>query len=111
MEGKGMALESGKIIFEDWEKAKARRARQMPTEHDCLRVMMEAYLRLNDLGWLDAIYCPKDGSVFDSVEFGSTGIHSCHYEGEWPDGSWLVHDGGDLWPSRPSLYRERKDRR
>lgn len=36
-----MALESAKIVFDDYEAAKARRAEQMPTEHDCLRVMME----------------------------------------------------------------------
>jgi hypothetical protein len=102
-----MALESAKIVFDDWEAAKARRAAQMPTEHDCLRVMMEAYSRLKDLGWNDAIYCPKDGSTFDAIEFGSTGIHACHYEGEWPNGSWWTHEAGDLWPSRPVMHKKR----
>ena len=52
----------------------------------------------------DAIYCPKDGSVFKVIEFGSTGIFDCHYDGEWPKGRWWTHDGGDLWPSRPVMY-------
>ena len=84
---------------------KAARAEQMPTEHDCLRVMMQAYLRMKELGWNDAIYCPKDGSVFHAIEAGSTGIGTCHYSGEWPDGSWWMHDAGDLWPSRPILFK------
>lgn len=100
-----MALESSKIVLEDWESAKARRAEQMPTEYDCMRVMLEAYSRLKELGWNDTVYCPKDGTVFDAIEVGSTGIHKCHYEGKWPDGSWWTHDAGDLWPSRPILFR------
>jgi hypothetical protein len=103
-----MALESARIVFDDWEAAKARRAEQMPTEHDCLRVMMEAYSRLKELGWNDAIYCPKDGTVFDAIGVGSFGIHACHYEGEWPSGCWWTHDAGDLRPSRPALFRKRK---
>lgn len=101
-----MALESAKIVFDDWEAAKARRAEQMPTEHDCLRVMMEAYSRLRDLGWRDAIYCPKDGTAFDAIEFGSTGIHDCVYDGDWPNGRWWIRDG-DIWPSRPVMFRKR----
>lgn len=102
-----MALESAKMVFDDFEAAKKRRAEQMPTEYDCLRVMMEAYSRLKELGWKDAIYCPKDGTVFDAIEVGLTGVHPCHYEGTWPTGSWWTHDAGDLWPSRPSLFRKR----
>lgn len=55
----------------------------------------------------DAVYCPKDGTVFDAIEVGSTGIHPCHYDGEWPHGSWWTHEAGDLWPSRPCLFRKR----
>lgn len=47
-----------------------------------------------------------DGSVFDAIEVGSTGIHDCYYEGKWPAGSWWVRDSdGDLWPSRPMMFR------
>jgi len=83
----------------------AARAELMPTEQDAIKLMSEAFTRLKDLGWREAIYCPKDGSEFDIVEAGSTGIHKAHYSGDWPDGSWWVADAGDLWPSRPTLYR------
>ncbi|MEG3086205.1 hypothetical protein [Sphingomonas sp. PB4P5] len=84
---------------------KAKRAADMPTEQDAINALSSAYRRLKELGWNDPIYCPKDGSSFDVIEAGSTGIHSAHYEGEWPDGSWWIAEGGDLWPSRPTLYR------
>ncbi len=89
------------------EAAKARREALMPTLDDCLRMLGDLSQRFRDLGWSDAIYCPKDGSTFDAIEFGSTGIHECLYDGEWPNGHWWVADGGDLWPSRPILYRKR----
>lgn len=88
--------------FEAKDKAQAER---MPDEAAALRQMHDAYTRLQKLGWREAIYCPKDGTVFDAIEVGSTGIHDCHYEGEWPNGHWWTRDGDDLWPSRPSLYR------
>lgn len=77
----------------------------MPTEQDAIRLMHDCYTRLKKLGWNDAIYCPKDGSVFDAIEVGSTGIFPTHYDGEWPDGHWWASDDGDLCPSRPCLYR------
>lgn len=97
------------ITFEEvWaaaEEQKAVRAALMPTEQDAINRMQECYLRLKELGWNDAIYCPKDGSEFDVVESGSTGVFKCVYDGEWPDGGWWVIDAGDMWPSRPILYR------
>ena len=92
-------------LWDHLEYAKARRTQLIPDETAALIVLMEAYKRLIDLGWSDAIYCPKDGSTFQVIEAGSTGIHDCHYDGEWPKGSWWVSDGGDLWPSRPILFR------
>ena len=89
------------------EETKAARAECMPTEADALRVMFTAWQRLKELGWNNAIYCPKDGSEFSAIEAGSTGIHRCTYSGKWPDGHWWVHDG-DTWPSRPILWRPRK---
>lgn len=92
-------------IWAKADEAKIKRAADMPTEQNALDIMFQAWLRLKELGWNDAIYCPKDGSVFDAIECGSSGIHPCHYEGEWPKGTWWVHEAGDLWPSRPTLYR------
>lgn len=70
--------------------------------------LMSTKKALESMGWRDIIYCPKDGTVFDAIEFGSTGIHACHYEGKWPIGSWWIHeDSGDLSPSRPIMFRLR----
>jgi len=77
----------------------------MPTDQDAINLMNAAYNRLKRLGWKEAVYCPKDGSSFEAIEPGSTGIHQTHYDGEWPNGHWWVAAGGDLWPSRPCLYR------
>lgn len=87
------------------EASKAKRAQDMPDVQAALDAMARAYLRLTELGWQGAIYCPKDGTVFEAIEAGSTGIHRCHYEGEWPNGHWWAHDAGDMWPSRPILFR------
>jgi hypothetical protein len=87
------------------EAADKRRAELMPDEQAAIRMMFEARMRLMELGWNDATYCPKDGSEFDAIEPGSTGIHRCHYSGEWPNGHWWIAEDGDLYPSRPVLYR------
>lgn len=87
------------------DAARQRRSEQMPDERAALNAMMDAWLRLKELGWKEAIYCPKDGSLFNVIEAGSSGIHVAHYEGKWPGGGWLVHADNDLWPSRPILWR------
>lgn len=90
------------------DAAKAKREQDMPTEKDAIHAMWSAYHRLEELGWRDAIYCPKDGSAFDVIEPGSTGIHKCHYQGEWPKGTWWISDEHDMYPSRPVLYKVQK---
>ncbi len=85
--------------------AKAKRAADMPDEQAALRAMCEAFQRLKELGWSEAMYCPKDGSGFKAIEPGSSGIHDCHYQGEWASGSWWVEDAGDMWPSHPCLFK------
>lgn len=93
---------------EIWARAKAneeQRRQSMPDEESALDTMFGGYLRLKELGWRDIIYCPKDGSVFESISAGSTGVHPCYYDGEWPNGRWWVMDAGDLWPARPILWR------
>lgn len=86
------------------EAAKASRAERMPDVKAALDAMHDAYTRLKELGWREASYCPKDGTHFQVIEPGSTGIHDANYTGEWPKGSWWVYDG-DVWPSRPILFR------
>ena len=84
---------------------KISRAERMPDEQSALRAMMDAWIRLTELGWKEAMYCPKDGSVFNAIEVGSTGIHECRYLGEWPTGGWFIQDAGDEWPSHPCLFK------
>jgi len=82
---------------------------RMPTEQDAVRAMWEAYHRLEELGWRNATYCPRDGRTVLFIEAGSSGIHEGHCDDQ--DRAhrrptvWL-HDAGDLWPSQPVLYRE-----
>lgn len=87
------------------DAARASRLAAMPDEQSAIRAMFDAWMRLKELGWNDAQYCPKDGSSFDALEAGSTGIHRCRYEGDWPTGNYWIEAEGDLWPSRPILYR------
>jgi hypothetical protein len=91
-----------------WAAAEAdqvRRAAEMPDEKAAIQRMFDGWLRLKELGWREASYCPKDGSPFDVIEPGSTGIHRAHYWGEWPTGGWMVEAAGDLYPSSPILFR------
>ena len=74
-------------------------------EIEMLQKIAEAIDGLKAIGWAESSYCPKDGSVFLAIEAGSTGIFRCHYTGEWPKGTWWLEDGGDLWPSRPILWK------
>lgn len=94
-------------ILEQAKAEQAKRAADMPTEAEALSVLFQAYQRLRELGWRNAIYCPKDGSTFDAIEAGSTGIHRCTYEGEWPNGRWWIYEGGDIWPASPILFKEK----
>ena len=77
----------------------------MPDEKTAIAMFFEAWQRLKELGWQEAQYCPKDGSTFDAIEAGSTVIHRCHYEGQWPTGTYWVESHFDLYPSRPVLWR------
>ena len=92
-------------IIAEVNARRAARAAAMPDEKSAIKTMFDAFDRLRELGWREAVYCPKDGSPFEVIEPGSTGIFRCHYEGEWPDGSWWLECDGDIYPSRPILFR------
>ena len=101
--------ELARRLWRQAELNEAIRARDMPTEEDALRAMNDAYQRLRDLGWKEAQYCPKDGTVFASCHPASAAVAELtHYQGEWPKGTWWVEEAGDLWPHRPILFRPRK---
>jgi len=75
-------------------------------EFEALMDISFARSKLMMKGWKDIQYCPKDGTIFLAIEFASTGIHKCHYEGKWPDGSFWIHDNDQLYPSTPILWKE-----
>lgn len=94
-----------RVLMAQVEAADAKRKELMPDEDAAIRMLFDAYIRLKDFGWRDAIYCPKDGTEFKVIEPGSTGKHDCIYQGTWPDGSWWIVGDGDMSPSRPVLFK------
>lgn len=88
-------------LMSAFKRADDWRADQMPDEAAALRVMHEAYRRLQELGWREAIYAPV-GKLVDVIEAGSTGIHQADKD---ELGRFWVFDNGDVWPSRPILFR------
>jgi hypothetical protein len=90
------------------ESAKAARIALMPDWAAALQMMSDALSRLNDEGWARGAYCPKDGSPFAIIEFGSTGIFEAFYSGTWPDGhviacDFVSHPDGMLWKAIDKL--------
>lgn len=94
-------------LLAEIDAARDRRATLMPDVRTALRAMFEAFDRLRELGWREGIYAPKDGTEFEVIEAGSTGVFHCRYYGSWPDGMWMTSDGHDLYPSQspPMLFR------
>lgn len=95
-------------ILREASEAKQKRAEDMPTDEDAVRALHRAWLRLKELGWREAMYAPRDGSYFDSIEAGSTGIHNTRVmmlAHEHP--TFWVDADGDSWPARPVLFRIR----
>jgi hypothetical protein len=97
--------EQARQIFEALEADKAKRIDEMPDVEHALRVFTRAYRRLIELGFKEIPYHPKDGSTFEVIEPGSTGIHSCEY--------WETPTRGSFWiegdsPSHPVLWRPAK---
>ena len=85
------------------DQEKAERASSMPDEHAALMVLFSAYRRLIDIGWRNGIYAPRDGTTFQTIELGSTGIHDCSFDGTY----FNFCDGGDIYPSssKPHMFR------
>jgi len=108
MKQKEIMTKDFSIMIDNIRKNKIKRANYIPTEQDAMSIMVECIHRLKELGWNDAIYCPKDGSVFHAIEYGSSAIHECHYSGTWPNGLWWIHKEDDLWPSHPILFKRIK---
>lgn len=103
----GLQSQASDLLWRLAQKSEAQRTADMPTEQDAINRMNSAHQRLRELGWNDGISSPKDGSTFQIIENGSTGIFDCYYSGKWPDGYWNTMDGHDVYPSRrpPVLWR------
>lgn len=64
--------EQAAAIFEAIKERDEERAARMPDFQSALSQASIARERLQSLGWREGIYCPKDGSDFALVEWGST---------------------------------------
>ena len=97
-------------LWEAARAAKAKRALDMPTAKDALEALHDAYLRLKELGWNDAKYAPKDRTMLDLIEVGSSAWHRgywSYHNGKDGAGCFWLPDGmGDEWPSHPILFRK-----
>lgn len=88
-----------------WAECQGRartRAANMPTEQRAISTLFDAWYRLKELGWRDAMYVPRDGTLCEFIECGSTSIHKGHAD---ETGRIWLHADGDLWPSNPVLFR------
>jgi hypothetical protein len=84
------------------ERDEERQAR-LPDTIAALDQALVALERLRSLGWRDGIYCPRDGTSFAVIEWGSTGIHRAHYMGKWPEGH--VYCGDFLSPPHGKMFK------
>jgi hypothetical protein len=97
-----LSAEDAQALGDAAVAADERDAADMPATKDALTTLCRAKERLRKLGWRDGTYCPKDGSQFAMVEYGSTGIFTGSFPGKWPydfaqsmDGG--THPHGFLW--------------
>lgn len=95
-------------LFNQVKAKELERAKLYPSELDAIKGAQEATERLRDLGWENAMYCPKDGSTFEAFEVGCGSIiENVSYYGEWPKGSYNhVDETGDMWTVSPSLIKK-----
>lgn len=84
------------------EIEKQARAEKLPTEQDCIRMMVDCRFRLAELGWHSGENAPKDGTHFQAVCAGYHGPCVC----VWIGTSFFVADAHDWWPiPAPLMYR------
>jgi hypothetical protein len=100
--------EQATAIFDAIKERDEDRQARLPNTIAALDQASVARERLRTLGWRDGIYCPKDGTAFALIEWGSTGIHSGHYMGKWPEGhiysgDFLVQPQAVMWKAIDDL--------
>jgi hypothetical protein len=91
-------------MIEEIAAEKLARAQRMPDEAAALRQMFDAWTRLKELGFKEARHAPR-GHVVQVIEVGSTGLHEGYLDEKTKSALFWLLDNGDLWPSRPILYR------
>lgn len=89
-------------LWAEAQAAQRTRAANMPTESKAIHALFDAWYRLKELRWREAMYVPRDGTLCEFIECGSTGIHRGHAD---ENGRVWLHDDGDMWPSNPVLFR------
>ncbi|RTM07452.1 MAG: hypothetical protein EKK31_11880 [Hyphomicrobiales bacterium] len=100
--------EQAAAIFAAIDRRDAEREAEMPDTRAALYHASVGQDRLMKLGWADGIYCPKDGTRFALVQWGSTGVHAGFYMGNWPDGhiycgDFLVQPQAVMWKAIDKL--------
>ncbi|WP_390342307.1 hypothetical protein ACFJIS_18850 [Variovorax boronicumulans] len=89
-------------LLREAEAQEKARAEQLPTEQDCIRMMVQCRMRLLEIGWRSGEYAPRNGTEFEAIVAGFTGPSRC----VWLGSGFFVADGGDWWPvARPMVYR------
>ena len=95
-----------------WEQAEANRKRRkdlIPDEQTALRLMMDCYQRLLDMGWSKPPKFTIQPGVygFKVIEFGSTGTFdvTCNVGSDGKFEWWHASDG-DLWPITPLMVKD-----
>ena len=104
-----------KNMMEQIRESEAKSAADMPTSDDALKIFSRALQRLRRLGWYDGSGCPKDGTPFAVIEFGSTGIFRGNYTGEWPYafanlGDASRHPHGFMWKHLDKLTDDERSK-
>jgi hypothetical protein len=103
-----LSADEAQALWDASERIEAKAAADMPDTFAAVGALFRARERLKRLGWREGIYCPKDGSAFAFIQFGSTGIFAGRYRGQWPDGRIDNGDGsaapeGVMWKSIDAL--------
>lgn len=82
-----------------------KRAIQVLEERNHILSMFNGYRALIDHhGWREIMYAPKDGTPFEVITVGSTGVFPARWLGE-KDDLLFVEEAGDLWPAQAMLFR------
>ncbi len=97
-----LTADEATALYQAAHRQAAERAARLPDDTTAIRALTDAHSRLMELGWRDATYAPSDYSPLQIIEVGSSGIQSGHRDVE---GRFWIQEAGDLWPSRPVLFR------